>query len=153
MALVKPSLVKDEKTPYTVGDCAQFAFALHELTGLPIVSVVCRHPLPESEWCGDEESDKFDFEHSHAAVYLGEGHYLDVNGINKFDPASEEFGWSGLIGGSSLPYLDVYDVKADPDLLLEFFSYYADGEPVEEIVNQAKLDAVRLVCVTLIEDW
>jgi len=137
--LLTPSLVTEEQAkPYLCNDCHQFAYALHLLTGKPIVSIVVKHPLPEDEIYGEEETDKYGFEHAHAGVLVAEGIYADVQGIHQFDAERCGALFGGLVPGSSMPSLQVFDIEKDDSLLLEFFSYYADGEPIDEIVDHAK---------------
>jgi hypothetical protein len=53
---------------FTSGDCISLAWAIHQLTGLPI-AVFTTAGVEDSEWTG------------HVAIQVGEDQFLDITGI------------------------------------------------------------------------
>ena len=121
---------------YNVGDCVEFAIALHQLTNAPLVSIARKKLLPEEAWYGDEENDKYDFEHAHCGVLIGYNVIADANGIHEFEPGACNCLWSIEGENVSEPYLEE---MGDDVLLLE--SYYAKID--DEIIERATDDILR----------
>lgn len=141
--LIKSNASGSREHPYTTGECHTFAIALHRLTGAPLVSIARKTPLPEEKWYGDEEDDKFDFEHAHAGVLIGKDVFVDVNGAHRFDSNDSDCLWMTNKPETSAPYL--YKVGADQTLLESCFT-----DAQESDIHQAMCDAMQWGCVAVV---
>lgn len=113
---------------FNTGYCDSFAVALHKLTKLQLGSIVRKTLLPEEKWYGDDENDKYDFEHAHAFVLLAKDIYADINGIHKFSAEKDNCYW--LAGkDASLPYIECF---GDDVTALDAFYGELDNNMVQE---------------------
>ncbi len=126
--ILKETDHKSFEHSYLIGDCHNMAIALHRELGLPMVSFFKRTELPEEEWFGDEEEDKYLFEHAHAAILLDNNTIVDVRGIVKLDKTEEE----NLVFMADA-IIPVERLKTNDEEFLA--SYYADYE--EELIQEA----------------
>lgn len=143
--LIKESTLSDQDNTYFIGDCHSFAIALHRLTGAPMMSICRKYLLPENEWYGDEEDDKYQFEHCHAGILVGENLYVDAKGLHRFDPKAFDGLWMGRPGSleTSDPYIQEFD---DEEHLA---SCYADYD--EAIIEEAMEEAQKWGCVEIVK--
>lgn len=126
--ILKETGHKSFEHSYLIGDCHNMAIALHRELGLPMISFFKRTELPEEEWFGDEEEDKYSFEHAHAAVLLDDKTIVDVRGIVKLDKTEEE---NLVFTADAL--VPIERLKTNDEEFLA--SYYADYD--EELIQEA----------------
>lgn len=135
--------VKDHT--YTVGNCYVFAIALHRLTGAPMATISRQTLLPEDQWYGEEEDDKYDFEHAHAGILIGKDIFVDVNGAHRFDPKNDGCAWTVNTPETSDSFL--YMIGADQSLIESCFTC---EETNESDIHQAMCDAMQWGCVGVV---
>lgn len=141
--LIESNAKRSPSHTYTTGDCHIFAVALHRLTGAPMVSISRQTPLPEHEWYGDEDSDKYEFEHAHAGILIGKDIFVDVHGAHRFDAKNDGCLWMTNEDNTSDPYL--YKIGADQSLLESWYT-----EAPEADIHQAMCDAMHWGCVGVV---
>lgn len=130
-----PTTTDHKEHNYLTGDCHIFAIALNRLTNYPLVSFYKRHPIPEEEWLGDEENDKYEFEHAHAAVMLDfeKGIYLDATGIKDID--KDDF---CFMFNNEDTLIEIMTFRGEEDLASNFSIESFNEENIKNAIQDAK---------------
>lgn len=130
-----PTITNGKEHNYLTGDCHIFAIALNRLTGYPLVSFYKRQPIPEEKWLGDEENDKYEFEHVHAAVMLDfeKGIYLDSTGIKNIN--KDDFCF--IFNNEDTP-IEIMTFIGEEDLASNFSIESFNEENIKNAIQDAK---------------
>lgn len=139
------SIAQEFNHTYTTGDCHSFAIALNRITKFPMISIMRKLRLPEDQWFSDDEYDKYDYEHAHAAVLVGNNVYMDVNGINYFKPEDEKLYFMYFGEDAQKPYFHLYSNEE------ELASHYADYN--EGIIQAAIEDIKNFGIIEILEKY
>ncbi len=138
--ILKETGHKSFEHSYLIGDCHNMAIALHRELGLPMISFFKRTELPEEEWFGDEEEDKYSFEHAHAAVLLDDKTIVDVRGIVKLDKTEEE---NLVFTADSLVPIERLETN-DEEFLASYYADY-DEEMIQEAIDFSKERGIEAI--------
>jgi hypothetical protein len=103
------------------GYCSEFAIALHQKTGLPLVVLGYLNEISEDERDGDSLMDRFQVEAVHAAVAVNDGHIFDIRGLVEVD-ITETQNWIGSFPSQYPDTIQTAMIKIGDDIeLLESF--------------------------------